>query len=156
METKVIQYNNCELSKIRFIREWVIGDFGIWISKNKGQWLNDKPFSPVQGIKLQIKIFGTSTKKVRIFLKNCGLKPIALADCRMKFTTKKQILGDYVVSSEVQKKRLSLAISEEFQFDYRPDPNPQRMVLWYKHGKLLVNLFLSKFCSRPYVLLNQL
>ena len=79
MTDKAIKYTNCEISKINFTHVWSNPEFGVWIKENEGKWLDGCPFSPAQGIQLQIKILRTVGNTVLIFLKNCGHTDIALA-----------------------------------------------------------------------------
>ena len=85
MAGKAIYYSNFELSNISGTHEWIIPNFETWINENAGQWLNDRPFSPVQGVQLQVKILGLIKGNARIFLKNCGPNQIHLSSWSVEF-----------------------------------------------------------------------
>ena len=116
MENNVIHYSNCQLEQIQiqFSHQWIIPDFGKWVDENQGQWLNDQPFSPFQGIQLQLKILGSLNGDARIFLKNCKPKPINLTTFKISYSAMTEE-GDYKTHPE-RKNFPSLALTEELKF----------------------------------------
>ena len=148
MATRMIHYSNCDLNNIQIqcSRQWEIPNFGTWITANQGKWLDGPEFSPSRGIQLQMKILGSATDSVRIFLRNCRQSPATFSKISLTFdgwgyycdaNGRPGSAPGFVSLSTSVKASFVLGLSEEFQFNWtskssynwklKTTPSPERL-----------------------------
>ena len=123
-----IYTSNCEtkISNIDCARLWAIPNFDSWSRENSGQWLNDSPFCPLQGIQLQLKILGTEFQNnFRVFLVNRDQNPIYLSKCSLQFLrpTPHPTNDGFTYLTE-DKPEHELALSDEFTLPWKSSRCP--------------------------------
>ena len=124
--SKSIHFSNCQITTINYKHKWVIPNFESWSMKNQDQWLQDSPFSPTQGIQMQLKILGSKPDSgdLKVFLVNRDQNPIYLSKSFLQYfvhvsgLTWRNREGRLRCHTTEVKPDHVLAISEEFSLPW--------------------------------------